>query len=334
MAVQVKHGRSTNSMLKKIDAASKQNYSPRSYEERDFQQPDAMWDPLTNMILGVCCKHGGSCSLEFCSMVEPKALLSCLHNKTVHLASEATVIAVTLLNGESKGYAAQPFCISPTSVKAAKESQSASFRIPYYLASDGAANQRQGASALTLKRKLTVRLDGDLFCSFSNLPLFNILCGDNHLEAPPHHIGFMTPEIAASLLAPNNHQDVTLMVHLLNALASLPELPLSASPSTKATRHILILLGELYHHLLDAYLDVDALLSKQLACLSTAAHLILALYNESKGGFIPVQLYFNVMSMIKNAYFCIAKTQRDNPLGCLWLILLGANGLEKVFGMV
>ncbi|KAE9386889.1 hypothetical protein BT96DRAFT_948789 [Gymnopus androsaceus JB14] len=38
----------------------------------------------------------------------------------------------------------------------------------------------------------------------------------------------------------------------------------------------------IYCHLLNAYLDVDASLSKQLICLSAATHLILALYNANK----------------------------------------------------
>lgn len=33
-------------------------------------------------------------------------------------------------------------------------------------------------------------------------------------------------------------------------------------------------------------------------------------------------------------YFCLAKTQHDNTLARLWLILLGTDGLEKVFGMI
>ena len=40
------------------------------------------------------------------------------------------------------------------------------------------------------------------------------------------------------------------------------------------------------------------------------------------------------MSMIKNAYFCIAKAQVDNPNGKFFLILLGTDGLEKIFGKV
>jgi hypothetical protein len=58
---------------------------------------------------------------------------------------------------------------------------------------------------------------------------------------------------------------------------------------------------------------------------------MLALYNLDKGGFIPIQTYFDMMCMTKNAYFCIAKVQGDNPGGSFYLILLGTDGLEKVF---
>ena len=40
------------------------------------------------------------------------------------------------------------------------------------------------------------------------------------------------------------------------------------------------------------------------------------------------------MSMIKNVYFCVAKTQLNNPAGKFFIILLGTDGLEKVFGKV
>ncbi|KAE9388945.1 hypothetical protein BT96DRAFT_1003709 [Gymnopus androsaceus JB14] len=43
MAVQVKHGRSINSILEKIDAATKRTYSPRSYEERNFHHAFLMY---------------------------------------------------------------------------------------------------------------------------------------------------------------------------------------------------------------------------------------------------------------------------------------------------
>ncbi|KAJ8085517.1 hypothetical protein PM082_004335 [Marasmius tenuissimus] len=124
------------------------------------------------------------------------------------------------------------------------------------------------------------------------------------------------------------------MNRLLNSLASLPEADSSSQPTARATRHILKILGHLYRHLLDAYLNIRASLSQQMTNLSVVAHLVLAMYNLNKGGFIPVQLCFNVMSMIKNTYFTVTKTQLDNPNGQFWLILLGTDSLEKVFAMV
>ncbi|KAE9394828.1 hypothetical protein BT96DRAFT_998151 [Gymnopus androsaceus JB14] len=444
MAVQLRNGRSIQYILEKIDAAVQRTYSPRSYDEIDFQRAFLMykidgrcianignkalgipsisstkrriavkplqasasqptltemvhnlrislpepltseaeqadtpimgmgisidevkieerlrWEPLTNMILGVCQEHGHACNLEFRSIVEVKAILVNLREDVVHLASEATVMAVTLLNGQPKEYAARPFCISGTckrenadsrmqilksAIDAVRISQHHFFRRLYYIASDGAANQRRGASALTLTRKLLPR--DDIFPALALLKLFNLLCGEDGITSDydwkhvlkrfrntllrqkglyidgivitesilKNHLtmeDLMSGESATSLLIPNDRQDITLMVRLLNSIASLPELPPSASPTTKTTRRILKLLGQLYRHLLDAYLDINASLSQQFTSLC-----------------------FDVMSMIKNAYFCLAKTQRDNPLARLWLILLGTDGLEKVFGMI
>jgi len=123
-------------------------------------------------------------------------------------------------------------------------------------------------------------------------------------------------------------------VQLLNSLAQLPPASASDDPSTQASRRILHLLGHLYLHLLETYIDPTLSFHGQLAHLSAAAHLILALYSHNKGNFIPIQLFFDVMSMIKNVYFCVAKTQVDNPDGQFWIILLGTDGLEKTFGTV
>jgi hypothetical protein len=79
---------------------------------------------------------------------------------------------------------------------------------------------------------------------------------------------------------------------------------------------------------------INLSLNEQLVHLSAAAHLVLAIYHSDKGEFIPVQTCFDLMSMIKNVYFCVAKTQLDNPAGEFFIILLGTDGLEKVFGKV
>jgi hypothetical protein len=140
--------------------------------------------------------------------------------------------------------------------------------------------------------------------------------------------------MADVLLDSNNKQDVVLMVKLLYAIAVLPPPNADAQPLTKATRHILRLLGHIYANLLKAYLDINLLLNDQLAHLNTAAHLILAIYNQDKENFIPVQTCFDGMSMIKNVFFLVTKMQVDNLEGSFWIILLGMDGLEKVFGKV
>ncbi|KAF8913254.1 hypothetical protein CPB84DRAFT_1742606 [Gymnopilus junonius] len=144
----------------------------------------------------------------------------------------------------------------------------------------------------------------------------------------------MSPSTADALLQPNDKQDVVLMIRLLNVIVMLPAASSMNSPMIQATRRALRLLGHIYHHLLSAYLDVELSLHDQLTHLSAATHLILAVYHTDKGEFIPVQTFFDVMSMIKNVYFCVAKMQIDNPNSSFWIILLGTDGLEKVFGKV
>jgi hypothetical protein len=210
--------------------------------------------------------------------------------------------------------------------------------------------------------------DDSIYSTLSALPLFNLRCGDDALTADfdwkhvlkrfrntaIRHKGFsingwafstsvlrehlksldMSDLTIETLLSPNDKQDVVLMIKLLYAISQLSSAPATASPLTRSMRDMLRLLGRVYGNLLSAYLDVSLSLHEQLVKLSTAGHLILALYNSDKGHFIPVQSYFDVMCMIKNIYFCVAKAQRDNPTGRFYIILLGTDGLEKVFGKV
>ena len=144
----------------------------------------------------------------------------------------------------------------------------------------------------------------------------------------------MSAAAADVLLAPNDQQDVILMIKLLHAIALLPPLEYSNHPLHQSAWHILWLVGRIYFNLLTAYLDVTLSLNDQLVRLSAVAHLILAIYHTDKGEFIPVQTCFDVMCIIKNIYFSIAETQVDDPEGSFWIILLGTDGLEKVFGQV
>jgi len=50
--------------------------------------------------------------------------------------------------------------------------------------------------------------------------------------------------------------------------------------------------------------------------------------------FIPTNLYIDMMLMIKNTFFCVAKAKVDNPEGEFWIILLGTDRLEELFGIL
>ncbi|KAI0028717.1 hypothetical protein K488DRAFT_57891 [Vararia minispora EC-137] len=84
------------------------------------------------------------------------------------------------------------------------------------------------------------------------------------------------------------------------------------------------------------YICISLSLSKQLLRLSTAAHIVLALYHHDSARtcFIPNPLYIDIMLMIKNAYFCVAKVQVDNPGSNWFLISMGTDSLESIFSVV
>lgn len=68
--------------------------------------------------------------------------------------------------------------------------------------------------------------------------------------------------------------------------------------------------------------------------LSSATHLALALFHSQGKAFLPMPLIIDIMLMVKNAFFCVAKAKVDNPGSCFWLILLGTDRLEQIFGLL
>ncbi len=234
----------------------------------------------------------------------------------------------------------------------------------YCVASDGDSQRRNAFARITLVADLDRQ--STIFPMLSPLRLFNLKCGNDdltcdfdwkhvlkrfrntllrqmgitinetHISASilkKHLISHgLPPTTADILLAPNDRQDVVLMLRLLNSISQLPEAKPDDGPSIHSSHCIIRLLGHLYSHLLRAYLNVDLTLSEQLIHLSATSHIILAVYSQDKSNFIPVQLYYDTQTMVKNAYFCVAKAQYDNPLGRFYIILLGTDGMEKVFG--
>ena len=237
----------------------------------------------------------------------------------------------------------------------------------YSIASDGDPRRRRATALLTLIHNLGP--DSELRAQLGNLALFNYICriDDETADIDYKHIlkrlrntllrlkcitlggvvltaqllkrhllkqGLKDERGINALLSPKDKQDVKLMYDLLSSIAILPPALDTDSPSEQQSRKILRLLGNLYSHLLEVYTNINLSLHQQLVHLSAAAHLILAFYTKEKGGSMPSQLFFDLMTMIKNVYFCVAKTQIDDPDGSFWIILLGSDPLEALFGKV
>ena len=84
------------------------------------------------------------------------------------------------------------------------------------------------------------------------------------------------------------------------------------------------------------YVCIDLNLDKQLIHLSMAVHLAFHLYhnNSAHTWFMPTQSYVDIILMVKNAFFCVAKMKADNPSGMFYLILLGTDCLETFFSLI
>lgn len=92
--------------------------------------------------------------------------------------------------------------------------------------------------------------------------------------------------------------------------------------------------GQFLYHTTFPYLCTDLSLSEQLEHMSAASHLAMFLYRTDGKECLPTLLYTDIMIMLKNAYFCVAKTKTDNPDGSFWIVLLGTDRLEELFGML
>lgn len=121
---------------------------------------------------------------------------------------------------------------------------------------------------------------------------------------------------------------------MLKDVWTLPRHAGSSRPGFSDAREALWILGKLLFHMVFPFLCVDLSLSEQLEHLSAAAHLTLVLYNLKGPEFIPTNLFLDLLLMIKNAFFCVAKSKIDNPDGLFWIILLGTDRLEIVFGIL
>ena len=143
-----------------------------------------------------------------------------------------------------------------------------------------------------------------------------------------HHLG--------SLLNPNDKQDVLLAFSLLREIWLLPPPPAGCDPAFALARRALNIYGKFAQHLMLPYVCIDQNLDEQLIHLSAAAHLAFLLYrhNSASTCFMPRPSYLDIVLMVKNTYFCVAKMKVDNPTANFYLVLLGTDRLETFFGLI
>uniref|UniRef100_A0A0W0FA72 Zinc finger PHD-type domain-containing protein n=1 Tax=Moniliophthora roreri TaxID=221103 RepID=A0A0W0FA72_MONRR len=145
-----------------------------------------------------------------------------------------------------------------------------------------------------------------------------------------------TVEHIKAVMNPNDKQDVKLAYDLLRDVWTPKLEPENITPGNADAREAIYTFGSLCFWLIYPYICVDLSLAEQLKYLSAAAHLAFALYRDEKAAkkFLPTTLYVDIQIMIKNVFFCVAKAKRDDPDGEFFIILLGTDRLEILFGIV
>jgi hypothetical protein len=234
------------------------------------------------------------------------------------------------------------------------------------IASDGEAKRGKALVQLTFKHTLSA--SSPIYPWLSACTLMDLHVGDDEMTCDKDwkHVGakclhnallcekgilvygtWITPTILRShlleaghksdhiraVLNPNDKQDVMLAYNLLRDVWTLPEIS-SGPPGRIQARQALCIFGSMCYHILVPYICVDLSLGDQLKYLSYAAHLALVLYAHENTcrDFLPAALYIDLILMIKNVFFCIAKAKVDTPEEDFSIVLLSTDRLESLFG--
>lgn len=132
-----------------------------------------------------------------------------------------------------------------------------------------------------------------------------------------------------SLFDGTDPQNVPKANTLLNCLYRASQLPAFAS---RTENKPLVLLGELVSSFARPFTDPTMALDEQVSSLVKCAHILFALYRIDGAKFLPGQLYYDMQASIKNAIFCIAKTQLVDSTLPFYLLQTGTDRLETRFG--
>ncbi|KIJ31886.1 hypothetical protein M422DRAFT_185339 [Sphaerobolus stellatus SS14] len=148
-------------------------------------------------------------------------------------------------------------------------------------------------------------------------------------------IGNLSRKEIEALINPADHQNVPKAVRLMQCIFQVRKLlTMGLSPAELKTRKAICLLGTLLEAVVSPFVIPTWSLSEQLESLSLASHLALQGMHRHGTAFVSGQLYHDLQSMIKNAYFSVVKQCIQDPKVGFYLCQLGDNHLEGQFGTV
>ncbi|KAH9022277.1 hypothetical protein EDB85DRAFT_2293264 [Lactarius pseudohatsudake] len=299
-------------------------------------------------------------------MSDAKALVHGILRGELHHASEATVFSIGVLSGNRHTWGSRPFIIAGTCKRedADRHARLISTVVEAY------GESRRGSALTTLTQKRLLDPNSELHVLLGKLRLLNLLVGDNDIttDKDPKHVmkccrnftirksgvminGFVVtpallrfhfqannvpPHRISYLLNPADRQDVPLCYTFMKEVWSLPPPAPTDKPSFVAARDALRMLGSLFRHLVLPFVQVSLSLHEQLVHLSAAAHLTMFLFTakSARSKAMPSLTFKDIVLLVKNAYFCVAKAKIYTPDGDFYLILNGTDRLESTFGVV
>ena len=154
---------------------------------------------------------------------------------------------------------------------------------------------------------------------------------------------------AKRLLYPDVPQDVLQAIELMHAIMRLGRIDPTKPPYTPSDQNLddhtpnvnayidfetMAMLGDLFHNLLEPFVNPSLSLTEQVIHLSTFAHLLFTFYRSHQRSFMPNQLYYDSQTLVKNIIFCVAKQQRLDASQPFFLPDVGDDPIELLFAFL
>ncbi|KAJ7915199.1 hypothetical protein B0H13DRAFT_2456801 [Mycena leptocephala] len=298
-----------------------------------------------NSISGLCWRHSAKINLQLKTYDDAMKISDKIKAEEVHLGKEMTVVSVSCF-GELGTYPilALPTCkfVGPTEssliyetvTNAWLEHAADKVGMPWSWATDGESSRRRAGYDQFVKDKLPSM--SPIFGTLAGMASLNIFTGLHSITLDfdyKHIFKNQSDESVRKILFPDDPQDVPHAVELMESIIEILSCDFGqAEADAAADLDSIRLLALLLKSILAPFITPTMSLSEQMTHLSTYAHLTFTLFRLNRLTFMSNQLYGDSQSMIKNAFFCLAKQQQLDPTKPFYLFQVGDDPLERLFG--